>query len=451
VLSLFDLGLGTTLNREFARLSVQSDSRVQMRDTLRTLELIYWSVGIALGAVVAVAGAAAAPHWIKVETLSTDTASRALVLMGIALACQWPLALYSAGLMGLQRQVASNVIASAAVTVRTMGALLVLWLMSATVEAFLAWQIVASLAETLVTACVAWRSLPASAPARFRKDLALGIWRFAAGVGAVAVFSVIVSQLDKVMLSGLLPLAAFGYYMLATRVSGALSYLAGPIMASFFPRYSQLHESADEGELRRVYHQSCQLLSFLVLPPAVMLILFPHEILALWTQNLQVAQNASVPLALLAAGTALNALATPPHMLQFASGWTRLALAYSAVAAIVLAPLIYFMTIHFGGIGAAAVWLLLNAVNLLVNVVFTHRRLLRDDMWTWIRSDFALPLAAALAVALAWKWLAPTPAEWTLSLLNLMLASAVAFAVVAAVTPEIRRLATRSLMRNYGF
>jgi O-antigen/teichoic acid export membrane protein len=353
--------------------------------------------------------------------------------------------------MGLQRQVASNVIASAAITVRTMGALLVLWLVSATVEAFLAWQIVASLAETLVTAWVAWRSLPAVAPARFRKDLALGIWRFAAGVGAVTIFSVIVTQLDKVILSGLLPLTAFGYYMLATRVSGALGYLAGPIMASFFPRYSQLHESANEGELRRVYHQSCQLLSFLVLPPAVMLILFPYEILALWTQNMDIAENASVTLALLAAGTALNALATPPHMLQFASGWTRLALVYSATATIVLAPLIYFMTIRFGGVGAAAVWLLLNAANLLINVVFTHRRLLRGDMWIWIRSDFALPLGAAFAGALAWKWLAPAPAEWTLSLLNLVLASAVAFALVAAVTPEIRRLATRSLTRNYGF
>lgn len=451
VLSMFDLGLGTTLNRELARYSAQPGSGGEMRDLLRTLEAIYWSVGLVLGLAIALAGPALAPLWIKSAALPEGTPGRALVLMGAALACQWPLALYSAGLMGLQRQVLSNLISSAAMTLRSLGAVLVLWQVSATVEAFLSWQILMSLAETLVTATATWRALPAGAPARLRADLALGVWRFTAGVSVVALLSVIVSQLDKILLSGLLPLAAFGYYMLASRVAGALFYLAGPVIAAFFPRYSQLSASGDEGELRRVYHQSCQLLSFLVLPPAVILILFPREVLLLWTQNPEVAGNAHLILALLAAGTALNALASPPHMLQLASGWTRLAVVYSATATLLAAPLIYFLALHYGGPGAAIAWLLLNTANVCVNAVGTHRRLLKGELAAWLRMDVALPLLAAVAAGSAWKWLLPPPPALPWSLLHLTLASLTIFAIAAVATAEVRRLAARSLRRGHAF
>jgi O-antigen/teichoic acid export membrane protein len=445
VMSLLDLGMGTTLNRELARYSVQPESGAQMRDLLRTLEAIYWSMGISVGLAIVLLAPAVAPHWIKTEQLASNTVATALQLMGVAIACQWPMALYSGGLMGLQRQVTSNVISSVAGTIRSVGAILILWRVSATIEAFLCWQIVCSLGETLITAVAVWRSLPSGGSARVRADLVLGVWRFAVGVSAISAFSVILTQLDKIILSGLLSLTGFGYYILATRVSSALYYLVGPVMATFFPRFSQLFESGDQRELRRVYHQSCQLMSALIIPPAVMLALFPYEILLLWTQNREIAENACLILGLLSAGTALNALASPPHALQLASGWTRLALISSAVATVLLVPLIYFMTVRYGGVGAAAVWLLLNVINVSVNAIFTHRRLLIGELSTWWRQDVGTALLAAVAVGGAWKWLVPSPEAAWWSVLNLALASAATAAAAAAASPEFRRLSARWL------
>lgn len=450
VLSLLDLGLGTTLNRELARYSAQPGSGGPMRDLVRTLEVVYWAIGMLIGVAVAVLVPAIAPHWITTDRLSQDTVETALRLMGIAIACQWPLALYSGGLMGLQRQVTLNIISTVAVTVRAAGAVLVLWQISATIEAFLAWQIVLSFIETLITAIAIWRALPPGVPGRFRLELALGSWRFAAGVSLVSVFSVILTQLDKIILSALLPLAGFGYYMLATRLSSGLYFLVNPVLATFFPRYALLFASGDERELRRVYHQSCQLMSFLVLPPAVVLALFPYEILFLWTQNREIAENGYLVLSLLSAGTALNALASPPHVLQLASGWTRLALISSAVAASLLAPLVYFMTIHYGAEGAAAVWLLLNVCNVVVNAIFTHQRLLPDELQYWSRVDVGPVLLATAAVAGAWKWLVVLPDSNWLAAMNLGAVSFITVAAAAAVTPEIRRLAIRFLASRFG-
>jgi O-antigen/teichoic acid export membrane protein len=441
-MALLDFGLGTTLNRELARYSTQSGAARPMRDLLRTLELAYWAVGAVTGMAITLLAPAIAPHWIKPDQLSGDTVETALALMGVAIACQWPLALYSGGLMGLQRQVTLNVISAAAVTVRGVGAVFVLWQVAATVEAFLAWQIVASLMETLATAIALWRALPRGAPGRFNLELALGSWRFAASVSAVSVFSVIVTQLDKVILSGLLPLAGFGYYMLATRLASGLYFLVGPVIATFFPRYSQLFASGDERELRRVYHQSCQLMSFLVLPPALILILFPYEILFLWTQNREIAENGCVVLSLLSAGTALNALASPPHILQLASGWTRLALIASAVAAALLVPLIYVMTIRYGAEGAAAVWVILNTANVAVNAILTHRRLLTGELRHWFRVDVGQPLFAAAVVAGIWKWVSVSPDAIGWGVANLAAVSVATLVATALAAPEVRRLTT---------
>ena len=46
VLSLLDLGLSNTLNREMARLSALPNTTLEMRDLVRTLEVIYWGIAV---------------------------------------------------------------------------------------------------------------------------------------------------------------------------------------------------------------------------------------------------------------------------------------------------------------------------------------------------------------------------------------------------------------------
>ena len=65
IFSLLDMGLSTTLNRELARLSAIPSREQEMRDLLRTLEIIYWGLAVVVG--IAVAGLSDirrhAPDW----------------------------------------------------------------------------------------------------------------------------------------------------------------------------------------------------------------------------------------------------------------------------------------------------------------------------------------------------------------------------------------------------
>src|SRR5213594_383869 len=446
ILSLLDLGLGTALNRQFAQYSMKSGKAQEMRDLLRTLEIIYWVIGIAIGVVMAALAPAIAAYWLKPQQLSVETATQALAMMGIAIAFQWPRALYSGGLMGLQRQVAFNLLSSITATANSLGAVLILWLVSPTLQAYVAWFMAISLVDTLSTGLLLWRSLP-KAPARpnFSGQALAGIWRFAAGMTGISITSVIQTQLDKVILVKVLPLDAFGYYSLASRVAGGLSYLVGPISAAFFPRFSQLVAKNDTQELTRIYHRGCQLMSVLILPLAVVLALFSYELLLIWTQDRSIAENSHLILSLLTVGTALNGVASLPYALQLAYGWTQLALAVNTAAVLLLAPLIYFMSVRYGGVGAALIWVVFNSLFVFVVVYLMHRRLLRGELWRWYHRDVGQPLLAVATIGTLWYWLMPTfVSNWS-SVSNIALASIAMFAAAIIAAPEIRSLTIRWL------
>src|SRR3990172_3106780 len=133
VFGLLDMGLSSTLNREMARLSVQEGKSQEMRDLVRTLEIPYWAVGLLLSVIVCLLAPFIAYRWVNVENLAPRTVQTAIVLMGLAVAFQWPMSLYSGGLMGLQRQVILNAINVVMATFRGLGAVLILWLVSPTV------------------------------------------------------------------------------------------------------------------------------------------------------------------------------------------------------------------------------------------------------------------------------------------------------------------------------
>jgi O-antigen/teichoic acid export membrane protein len=417
-----------------------------MHDLLRTLEIIYWLIGIAIGVTMAALAPAIAAYWLKPQQLSVETATQALAMMGIAIAFQWPRALYGGGLMGLQRQVAFNLLSSITGTVNNLGGVLVLWLVSPTIQAYVAWFMAISLVDTLLTGLLLWRSLP-KAPARptFSGQVLAGIWRFAAGMTGISVISIILTQLDKMILVKILPLDAFGYYSLASRVAGGLSYLTSPVCAAFFPRFSQLVTRNDTQELARLYHRACQLMSVLIMPPAAVLTLFSYELLLVWTQDRSIAENGHLVLSLLTVGTALNAVASLPHVLQLAYGWTRLALVGNTAAALLLVPLIYFMSVKYGGVGAAIVWVILNALYIGVVVTLMHRRLLRGELWRWYRHDIGQPLLATATIGSLWYLLIPTSESGWLTVPELMLASIAMFAAAVVAAPEIRSLTIRWL------
>lgn len=402
LLSLLDMGLSATLSRELSRLSTVSDTADEARNLVRTFEVVYWGTGVLIGIVVVLMAPLIARYWINTGEVSYETVEYALKLMGISIAFQWPGGIYTGGLIGLQRQVVLNVIRSVMVTVQHVGALLVLVLISPTVLTFFLWQSFVGLMTTIALGIWVWKSLAGScSAAKFDRILLVKNWRFATGMTGISLVTILLTQLDKIILSKMLPLEVFGYYMLAFNVANSLNNFSFPIYSALLPKFTQLVAMGDVEGLASLYHKGTRLLSTLMIPIVTTVIFFSNEILALWLNDPAVSENVQPILVLLMIGTALNALMVVPFSLQLAHGWTRFSIYKNLIASLLLVPLLLILVNRHQGIGAAIVWLVLNLGYLVIEVPIMHRRLLKKEMRIWYRRDIIQPLLQVLVVVLS--------------------------------------------------
>jgi O-antigen/teichoic acid export membrane protein len=324
-------------------------------------------------------------------------------------------------------------------TIRGGGAVLILWLVSPTIEAFFGWQIFSSALRVFLIAAFLWGSLPATGKAAgFKVNLFRNIWHFAAGMTGITAMALILTQLDKIILSKMLPLKMFGYYTLAAVAASGIGYIVGPCFNAIYPRFTQLVALGNQTELKEFYHRGCQLVSVLILPAAIVMSLFSRELIFLWTQNQVTAENTSLILSLLVIGGALNGLMHLPYALQLANGWTTLAFYVNLVSVIVLAPVIIVLTLHFGAVGAAVAWIILNSGYVLFAVPFMHRYLLPGEKWRWIREDVGLPLIVALGLTGVGRWLVQGQMSMPVAVVVLLSIYIMALTTTALAAPLVR-------------
>lgn len=403
-LTLLDMGMTPTLNREMARYTAGAHTAQTIRDLLRSLEVICFAIASVCGIVVWLSATWLSTHWLQAEKLPVEEVAQAISIMGFVVALRFIESLYRGAILGLQKHVLFNVVNALLATLRGVGVLGVLVLISPTIEAFFLWQGIVSILAIATLAAVAYQHLPSpETPPSFSRDAVKEVWQFARGMMVITFLSLLLMQTDKVLLSRLLPLESFGYYTLAASVSGVLYLLVAPIAQSFSPRFTELVAHGETAVLTRMYHQAAQLVAVLVVPAALVLIFFGEMLLVVWTGNASLAHEAAPLVALLAIGWMFNALMNPPYMLQIAYGWTSFAVWMNVVAVMLLVPAIFFITPRYGAVGAASVWAVLNASYVLIAAHFMHRRLLTKEKWRWYLHDILFPfIGAAGIVALSW-------------------------------------------------
>jgi len=373
-----------------------------------TANLVYglarlsWYLAAAIIGLVALSAGSLAQLWLNLDQLRPAYVAQALILAGVAIGARWPLGLYQGVLMGSQKMVALSVINAAMVLLSTGGGIAFVAWFAADLRVLFAWLAATSLMQVLWCRSLAREALGAGhAPAAGE---VFQFYRVSAAAGWLGLVGLLLMQLDKLVLSKVLPVGMFGYYVIAATTASGLYALVTPIFNVLYPRLAILALEPEQVELRRVYRSSTLALATFVFPIAAVLAFFADSILLLWTRDSAAAQAASPVLRLLALGTALHGIMFVAFALKLACGASKLALAISLSLLAAFLPAIVLSSVLWGGVGAAGAWLVLNLTYLLAGSELTHRRLLPGLGHCWLTNDVIPPAVLALSVAYAAAW-----------------------------------------------
>jgi len=440
-LTLLDGGLTPTLSRELALAESGVRAPQSVRDLVVTAEMTF----AAIIALIATSFLFLAPwlvdHWIRTKDLGPREVVHAFQAMGFLLGIRWLASLYRGAYVGLQRQVWFNSWSSVFATLRGVGTIAALAYLSRSVVTFFIVQSIISAVESLFLAISVRRFLPhAQRSGRFRIESVAGVWRFAAGMTILALLGLLLTQVDKLLLSKLLPLSAFGSYMVANSIAAGLYLLVAPITNVSYPRFVSQVASCDQRRLAEIYHRFAQATAVMVMPAGIVLALFANRALTLWTGSAEIGQKAAIFVSLLALGNMLHGLMHTSYTLQLAYGWTRFNIIVNAVAVVLLLPALYFGIRTYGAVAAAFLWAVLNLAYVVIATPLVHRQLLRSEMVRWYRQSVLLPgVCAGAAASAVWILTRSEPLRVTQNVTILCIALACAFLAAAFATPLGRK------------
>ncbi|MGB8294499.1 MAG: oligosaccharide flippase family protein [Polyangia bacterium] len=398
-LGLLDMGMTPTLSREMARFTGGQHSAQSIRDLLRSVEVIGLCIAAVMaGSLWALSGWIAS-DWLRSEKLPVRTVANAFAIMGMVAALRFIEGLYRSAIVGLQRQVLLNAVASVMATIRGLGAVAVLIWISPTIQAFFLWQGIVSVSTVIVLASATYAALPSSyRPGRFSREALRAVGSFAGGMLGVTVLALLLTQVDKILLSRLLTLSEYGRYTLAATAAGAASLLISPITQAFFPRLTHLHSSGSDRDLSNAFHQGSQLVTVVFGTACLTIFFYTDPLLMLWLHDPELAQKTVILVKALIVGSLVAGMMMIPYQTQLAHGWTGLAVRINIGAVCLVVPAMFWAANRYGALGAACVMAGLNTCYLLFEPYFMHKRILKMEKWRWYLEDIAIPLGAATCV-----------------------------------------------------
>lgn len=415
ILSVIDVGISPTLNRELASCSVHHDLE-RMRNTLRSLEYIYLPIVLVMSVILLSASPYIADQWLNSNKLPIPIIKLSLIIMSVVIASHLLINFYSAGISGLQFQVFLSTVNIIMVTLRYAGVVPVMLYFSPTPVVFFLWQLIINILHLLLLRSILWKKIhiPKHKPL-FQSEIIHNIWRFSLGASVINLLGMITINMDKILLSKLLSLEEFGYYSVASIIAMSIApRLASPFFAATYPRFTQYVKKGNKVKIIYLYHKISLTVATVIMPVTIFICFYADNILLLWTGSSTIAEYAGTVLIFLSIACSFTAVMYIPYALQLSYGWIRLPMCTSAVSLFSIVPLMIYLYPDYGANGVAFSWLLVNSLVTIISAGIMHKYLLLGEGMRWCLYDNGLVIVLVSLSAILLKSLFSGETLWQL-------------------------------------
>ncbi len=410
-MGLLDMGLSPTLGRQVAYARGQENGFDFFKRLLKSFEVIFLVIAALIITCVFLFSDWIAQSWIQAETLDTQTIIYCISLMGVMIGLRWFAGLYRSGINGMEDQVWLNGANIVLISLKFIGALILLAFISQDVRHFYEYQLVISLIELLVFAVRFYQNMPATQNppglVSFDWSAVKNVAPFALGIAYTAGIWIVITQTDKLILSGVLSLAEFGYFSLVALVAGGVTSLSEPIARAIMPRMTLLLSQGKKDEMLIIYRQSSQVVTVVALSVSLMIGLYALPLIYAWTGDRDAASWGAEVLLWFALGNGILALSAFQYYLQNAYGQLRLHVIGSTISAVIQLPIIYFSATNYGAVGAGMAWFWFRLLWFLWWTPIVHSRFVPGFHLVWLFKDLLPVVATTIILALVIKAIAP--------------------------------------------
>lgn len=440
-INMLDLGIKTSLGRELAKFSGGGHAKEYVLDLMKSVEIIIYSMGAAFLLITYTVVNYLSSGWLKFSTLPESVITNSMFIMGLVVVLRFIEGFYSSTIAGLQHHTYLNLINIGMATLRGLGAVLILAMISPTIEAFFLWQALISVFSLILLRLKAKSLLPnLNGRRNFSPKILRNLIDFAGGVILVSIFSILLNQVDKILLTKLVSLSEFGYYTFATITSGTVLILSSPVTNTLFPKLVELNTAGNHAEFIIRYHQGAQIISSLLGSASLFLIFNAKDFLYLWTNDITLALNVAPIVILLTIGNLFIGLNAMPVIAQYSQGWTGLSVRLHGIASLTVIPCYFLVVPQFGIVGAAWIWAIMNFCYVIISTYFMHKKILKAEKLKWVLNDVIIPISGGLLASIVLKILLPKPQDIWSSLLTLLFSAIIITLSSVLASKEIKKI-----------
>jgi O-antigen/teichoic acid export membrane protein len=394
----FDMGMSATLNRTIAQrgsATINTDSA----QLLLCIEYVYTLISFGLILIGLVFGAWFVSFWFDAKSLSDTEIAYAFYAICTCVALRLPTNIYQSALMGAQKMHIVSILGITQLVASSLVSYALLRFAGADLVVFFVWQIVVALVHLVTIRTLVWRLAPRLPTRSFDWTPFRHTWRYSISVGLISIAGLVLSQVDKIILSRVVSLDQFANYMLATTVASCVYMISGPLYNLFFPFAASLVSKEHSEQLKNSYQFYTVMLVSLIFPLALYLVLFLPQLVDLWLGISSASDSISFIAKLLVIAAALHAVMYMPHALMMACGLAKTyTVMYVALIAISVPATICFATLY-GAIGGAIAQVFLFVCYCVAGTLIAHRYCLKEYAFRWLFRDVGLPLGV---VVMAW-------------------------------------------------
>lgn len=351
LIGLVEVGLGQRLTRDIA--ICNQESRVRASSLLKGLERVYWVAAFLLALMLAASGPAIATKWI---TGDSRVAIEMTWFASSLLLTQLPSSVYRSALLAVDGHVELNVIASVIATAKHLGGVILLTVVP-TIEALCLWHFACSALETLVRRHYAWHRVQ-NRMTDIDWPLVRGVVKQGMCLSGAVVLAVFALQLDRLMLSALVPIDHFGHYTIAYSLATGVLQVMSPLLIALAPTFAL--QSQQPGTLDRMTMALASKTLALVIVGACLYVWQANALLAYWLGSRALGSEIKPILDVLMIGSALNLFYQIGYQRWVALGHSKAIAAINLVGLLCTVTLTPFLVPIYGPVGAASGWLAIN-------------------------------------------------------------------------------------------